>query len=157
VGRLRNYDDLLDPSPLRFIANQTTFEFTPEAPIAQALEWIDYNTNPERMEDETKAERMERNYRLVFGDETYDQMLASKVGSRTMDAMYLDLLEDWSLFSDPDRKRREAGVRPVSAILEELREALLITEDTAIAEAAAEMAASVENMLESVEEPVEGE
>lgn len=141
-----NYDTLLNTSEHVAIAKGDEYVFTPEAPIDVALEWIDFNTNPKRMEGITGRDRMDTNYGLIFGDH-YAEMKERGVGSMTMDEMYQDLLEHWSLFTDPSRARKRRGIREVSEIIDELREALLASPESEIALAASDMVAAVDAVL----------
>ena len=90
---------------------------------------------------------MQHNYTNVFGEETYALFLEREVGSRKVYDLYRDLLHEWNLFSDPNRKAEREGRRPLGDILAELREVLADSDDAVIAEAVEEMTTNLETII----------
>lgn len=86
---------------IRVKVGATVYEYGPEAPLDVAIEWLDRQTQTAKDLNESNAEYMMANYRLVIGRKNFEEMLEHRAGSKTIDDLYRDLLDWWGVWPRP--------------------------------------------------------
>lgn len=96
MARTKDYDDALaGMEPIRVTIKGEAFTFQGDPPAGMVIEWYAKNTTFDASLNQ--GEKLEANWRLIFGDEYYDRFVELGVGGRTLDALYSDLLDWWHI------------------------------------------------------------
>jgi hypothetical protein len=103
----RDYDEARAAEPIRIKTSGEWYEYTPEAPIDVAVEWMDRQTKLSTELGESGGEYMHHNYGLILGERNYAEMRENAVGAKTIDTIYRDLLDWWGLWVRPADKVSE--------------------------------------------------
>jgi hypothetical protein len=116
----RDYDESL-PGAVQLTFRGETFEFSPEAPLDVALEWMDrQNTEPGKpaweLLGETQTEYTYNNFECIFR-EHWDEMRSLGVGFTSLNEAYADLLEWWNLWRRPKTTKADLALNRIRVIV----------------------------------------
>jgi len=116
----RDYDDAL-PGPFVATFKGETFEFSAEAPLDVALEWMDRQSSSpgetawQRL-GETQTEYTFNNFECLFR-EHWDEMRNLGVGFTSLNEAYADLLEWWKLWKRPQTTAADLALNRIRVIV----------------------------------------
>ena len=98
MARTYNYDDAVAASSdIEMTLEGEAYTFPGEAPINVAIEWMQIQNDANL----GTAERMQRNYALIFGEVTWDLVQKARIPFPKVDRAYRDLLHEWGLWRKP--------------------------------------------------------